>query len=73
MRNSFFSRFFFIQNYLHYILNGLLLVGEVYYWKLYGLTTWEMTLLLIGLIFINDSLVHFLFWILPRKYGQWRD
>lgn len=70
---NFFKRFSEWQNYVHYILNGVLLSAEVYFWELYGLNWFIMLLVLIGLTFVNDSFIHLFFWYLPKRYGRWRD
>lgn len=69
---NYFERFVEWQNYIHYILNGLFLVGEVLVGKLYGLSTLKMILVLIFLIFINDSIIHAMFWYAPKRI-RWRD
>lgn len=69
---KYFSRFKEWQNYMHYILNGIFLSTEVWYWELYGLNPVIMLFILIFLIFINDSIIHAIFWFLPKPI-RWRD
>ncbi len=69
------ERFFQWQNYVHYLLNALLLWFE---WEnitatsAIGLIT-TFTIL----IFMNDTIIHALFWVLPKEVVgievQWRD
>jgi hypothetical protein len=72
MKQSYFSRFFEWQNYIHYVLNGVFLFAEVYFLKIYNLDYLMMFLSTTGLIFLNDSIIHLLFYYLPRPI-QWRD
>lgn len=72
MAKSYFSRFGEWQNYAHYVLLAALLVG---YYSIYGVFTkslWNMGLELAVALLVADSLVHGLFYILPKPY-RWRD
>ena len=72
MAKGFWGRFLEWQYYAHYLLNGLFLVEEVYFFGLYGLAFAWMILAVTGLIFLNDSVIHGLFWTLPKRI-RWRD
>lgn len=72
MGKSYFKRFVEWQNYVHYILNALFLVVEVLAFKLYGLGNFAMFLWLTLLIFLNDTVIHAIFWFLPKPW-RWRD
>ena len=69
---SFWTRFIEWQNYVHYILLGVFISVEVYYWQLYGLAWYIMLPILILLIFVNDTIIHGIFWFSPKPI-QWRD
>jgi len=70
---KFFKRFMEWQNYVHYLLNAIFLSAEVLLFKLYGLNWFLMLLVIAVLLFVNDSVIHGIFWFLPKKYGRWRD
>lgn len=76
MAKGFWGRFLEWQYYAHYLLTlhlyGLFLVEEVYFFGLYGLAFAWMILAVTGLIFLNDSVIHGLFWTLPKRI-RWRD
>jgi hypothetical protein len=72
---SYFERFVQWQNYVHYALNAVFL--SVYYslkfqngW--FGTTPIAMGVELAIALFISDSLVHAIFWILPKPF-LWVD
>lgn len=77
----YFKRFIQWQNYAHYLLLG---AGLFFWIKIMEFILPKLpfnglvfnlifiTGLIIGL-FILDSIVHLIFYILPRGYGQWRD
>jgi len=54
------------QNYLHYILLGLAL------WGFYNLGLIRNVYILIGLIFVVDTIIHGIFYFAPEPI-QWRD
>lgn len=69
---SYFKRFVQWQNYAHYALNAVLLTAY------YGLfATFDKSYLAMGVelaiaLLVSDSIVHGIFYILPKPY-QWRD
>lgn len=66
---NFFQRFFKVQYYVHYALLGII-IALVAYW--YGAPIdVPMTLVLIISLLIADTLIHGLFWILPKPL-RWR-
>jgi hypothetical protein len=66
------------QNYVHYVI---LTLGIVIVFHFLGVHVFhsenylpnKMTLYLLVSIFIIDTLVHFTFASLPKKYGRWED
>ena len=69
---SYWSVFLDWQNYVHYILNVLFLFAEVLPFKLYNQNIFLMFFTLTGLLFLNDSIIHFMFYYLPKPI-QWRS
>jgi hypothetical protein len=69
---GYWKRFKEVQNYVHYLL--LALIVDIVFWKYlessFTLKMFGMTYLA---LFLGDSFVHGFFWILPKKYGRWRD
>ena len=73
MTKQFSDRFKEWQNYVHYFLlasslgaiSTYLVQGDYVYW-------WANTWRFFISVFIADSLIHYLFWNLPRKL-KWRD
>lgn len=87
MADNYFSRFVEVQNYVHYLLltiglfiwHALPLTGKLeqaYINELLGIAKYinfgEMFLWYLLGLFVLDSLVHMLFWFLPKPL-QWRD
>lgn len=70
--SKFTDRFFEWQNYVHYLLNAIMLIGENYLYPLYNLSFWTMVFFTTVLILINDSLIHYMFSIFPKKI-KWVD
>jgi putative Mn2+ efflux pump MntP len=71
MAKSFIENFGKWQLYMHYIL---LAIGISLVAKHYGAPIdWKMFWILTLALFIFDTIVHYLFWMLPKKYGRWRD
>jgi len=71
------------QNYVHYLLNGLFLLIELYFLQDFINTSTNdpfssflgaMLILFtfVALIFINDSIIHLTFYYLPKPL-RWRD
>lgn len=87
---NYFKRFIQWQNYVHYILLGLIYRIIIFYISIspYAPPSKPLyfksisfllksifsldTLYVIGIIFIVDSIIHGIFYILPQKY-RWRD
>ena len=72
MAKEFSDRFGQWQNYAHYALLTLGVSAIVYYFELYGLIWWKMLLWLFVIIFGVDTLIHGIFWALPKPW-RWRD
>jgi hypothetical protein len=69
-KKGFFSRFAEWQNYAHYFL--LDLIVSIVASKFGAPIDLSMFLILYATIFIGDTLVHALFWFLPKPI-RWRD
>lgn len=77
MTKSYFSRFIEWQNYIHYLL---LTFGLVVFYHIIAKGTLQHTtsegFMMFGIlylaIFVIDSVVHGLFWALPKPW-RWRD
>lgn len=72
MAKGYFDRFTEWQNYAHYLLNAVFIT---FYYVMFG----NFNKTVIGMFFelfivltISDSIVHFIFWNLPKPY-RWRD
>lgn len=67
---GYFKRFKEWQNYIHYLLLALIisLVADYFGAPITG----KMFLIILITLFIGDSVVHAVFWYLPRKI-RWRD
>lgn len=80
---GYFKRFVEWQNYAHYFLLtiGLFAVHELT--SMLGIETWAVLHYVYGYItlffiyfvafILIDSIIHGFFWILPKKFGGWRD
>lgn len=62
------------QNYVHYFLNvGFLYLQAYFLFKVASIDLNFITFfVLVGLFFVNDTIIHFLFSIAPKPL-QWRD
>ena len=74
MAEDFLTRFAEWQNYMHYILLTLALVVYMNFAGIKYFNDIKGMLQLLLVIFVMDTLVHLLFWSLPKKNGlQWRS
>lgn len=65
------SRFFEWQNLAHYLLLDIFLSAALYY-LFHIIITPKLFAELYLVLFVGDTLTHFVFWNLPEKY-RWRD
>lgn len=67
---SYFTRFTQWQNYVHYILLTLIIA---YTAKYFGAPIdFKMNVILFLALFVGDSVIHLIFWILPEPL-KWED
>lgn len=70
MAKEFAERFGEWQNYVHYLLLTIIISAIASY---YGAPfDWKMFGILFLTIFVGDTIIHGIFWVLPKPY-QWRD
>ncbi len=69
---NFFQRFAEWQNYLHYALLTLALVGMILFIDTYYPEYVLDIVVLFFAIVVIDSLIHFVFWVAPEPI-RWRD
>ena len=74
IKMSYIERFFQWQNYVRYLLNGLMIVFELIVFSnfLTGGVTIRNILAISLAILINDSIIHAIFWFAPEPI-RWRD
>ena len=66
------------QNYAHYLLLTIGLTIVFHFMEIHAFHTdnflpnWNFVILFVAL-FIVDTIVHAIFYALPKDYGQWKD
>ena len=69
---GYFNRFLEWQNYAHYLLNGFFLFIEFLLFSSFFARPVELLIYSSMFIFINDSIIHAIFWYAPKPI-RWRD
>lgn len=69
---TFGERFLTWQYYAHYALLAILATAYYYFFGVFNKSPVEMAFELAIVIFVIDTFVHGVFWVLPKPY-QWRE